>query len=216
MNAIESCFDPVDSEVQDIKTHQRALGNCRRCAQMIGPVVMGQAVNSPILSIGQAPGDREGPAGRPFAWTAGKTLFNWFSGIGVDEELYRSRVYMAAVCRCFPGKNPRGGDRVPSRQEIGNCRYWLEQEFRLLQPRLIIPIGKLAIAQLLPVGKLSNVIGQVHSLELGGRQVDLIPLPHPSGLSTWFKTEPGKTLLAQAMALIAGHPAWRETMSGPR
>lgn len=183
---------------------------------MIGPVVMGQAVNSPILSIGQAPGDREGPAGRPFAWTAGKTLFNWFSGIGVDEELYRSRVYMAAVCRCFPGKNPRGGDRVPSRQEIGNCRYWLEQEFRLLQPRLIIPIGKLAIAQLLPVGKLSNVIGQVHSLELGGRQVDLIPLPHPSGLSTWFKTEPGKTLLAQAMALIAGHPAWRETMSGPR
>ena len=180
---------------------------------MTGPGVMGRPVNSTILSSGQAPGDREGPAGRPFAWTAGTTLFNWFSGIGVDEELYRSRVYMAAVCRCFPGKNPQGGDRVPTRQEISNCRYWLEQEFRLLQPRLIIPIGKLAIAQLLPVNKLSDVIGQVHSLELGQRQVDVIPLPHPSGLSTWFKTEPGKTLLAHAMALIAGHPAWRETMS---
>ena len=199
-----------------IKAHQQALGNCGRCAKMTGPVVMGQPVYSRVMSIGQAPGDREGPAGRPFAWTAGKTLFSWFSGIGVDEELYRSRVYMAAVCRCFPGKNPRGGDRVPSRREISNCRYWLEQEFGLLQPRLIIPIGKLAIAQLLPVNKLSDVIGQVHALDLGGRQVDVVPLPHPSGLSTWFKTEPGKTLLAQAMALIAGHPAWRETMSAPQ
>lgn len=214
-NANESCFGPANWELQDIKAHQLGLGNCRRCAQMIGPVVMGQPVNSPVMSIGQAPGDREGPAGRPFAWTAGKTLFNWFSAIGVDEERYRSRVYMAAVCRCFPGKNPKGGDRVPSRQEVINCRYWLEQEFLLLQPRLIIPIGKLAIAQLLPVGKLSDVIGQAHSIELRRRQVDVIPLPHPSGLSTWFKTEPGKTLLAQAMALIAGHPAWRETMSAP-
>lgn len=202
--------------MQAIRAHQQALGKCERCPQMTGPVVMGKSINSRIMSIGQAPGDKEGPAGRPFAWTAGKTLFNWFSGIGVDEDQYRSHVYMAAVCRCFPGKNPKGGDRVPSQQEIINCRYWLEQEFQLLQPRLIIPIGKLAIAQLLPVGKLSSVIGQVHSIELGGRQVDLIPLPHPSGLSTWFKTEPGKTLLAQAMALIAGHPAWRETMSAPR
>ncbi len=170
---------------------------------------MGRPVNSKVLSIGQAPGDREGPAGRPFAWTAGKTLFNWFAGIGVDEEQYRSHVYMAAVCRCFPGKNPKGGDRVPSKQEISNCRYWLEQEFQLMQPNLIIPIGKLAIAQLLPVSKLSDVIGQVHAL--GGQTVDVIPLPHPSGLSTWFKTAPGKILLAQAMELIAAHPAWQET-----
>ena len=172
---------------------------------------MGRPVNSRVISIGQAPGDREGPAGRPFAWTAGKTLFNWFACIGVDEEQYRSHVYMAAVCRCFPGKNPKGGDRVPSKQEISNCRYWLEQEFQLMQPSLIIPIGKLAIAQLLPVSKLSDVIGQVHALELGGQAVDVIPLPHPSGLSTWFKMEPGKTLLAQAMELIAAHPAWQET-----
>ncbi len=212
----------MNSETQTITAHQQALGNCRRCPQMTGPVVMGRPVNSPVMSIGQAPGDREGPAGRPFAWTAGKTLFNWFAGIGVDEEQYRSHVYMAAVCRCFPGKNPKGGDRVPSKQEISNCRYWLEQEFQLMQPNLIIPIGKLAIAQLLPVSRLSDVIGQVHALvlhqsyldgvlELGGQTVDVIPLPHPSGLSTWFKMEPGKTLLAQAMGLIAAHPAWQET-----
>ncbi len=200
-------------EIQSIAAHQQILGSCCRCPQMIGPVVMGSPLNSRIISIGQAPGDREGPAGRPFAWTAGKTLFNWFAGIGVDEQQYRSHVYMAAVCRCFPGKNPKGGDRLPSKQEISNCRYWLEQEFQLLKPGLIIPIGKLAIAQLMPVGRLSDVIGQVHILELAGQSVDVIPLPHPSGLSTWFKTEPGKTLLGQAMDLIAGHPAWRESMS---
>lgn len=196
-----------------IKLHQQALSHCSRCAQMIGPVVMGKPVNSRIISIGQAPGDREGPAGKPFAWTAGKTLFNWFAGIGVDEEQYRSHVYMAAVCRCFPGKNPKGGDRVPSKQEISNCRYWLDQELQLLKPGLIIPIGKLAIVQLLPVRKLGDVIGQSHSLELGGEMVDVIPLPHPSGLSTWFKTEPGKTLLIQALTLIEAHPVWQESMS---
>jgi len=180
---------------------------------MIGPVVMGKPVNSRVISIGQAPGDREGPAGKPFAWTAGKTLFNWFAGIGVNEAQYRSHVYMAAVCRCFPGKNPKGGDRVPSKSEISNCRYWLEQELQILKPDLIIPIGKLAIAQLLPVSRLSDVIGQLHPLELDGKTVDVIPLPHPSGLSTWFKTEPGKMLLTQAMSLIKAHPAWQESVS---
>ena len=89
---------------------------------MIGPVVTGQALLSKVMLIGQAPGDREGAAGKPFAWTAGKTLFQWFEGIGLDEHSFRSRVYMAAVCRCFPGKKPRGGDRVPDAGEIERCR----------------------------------------------------------------------------------------------
>ena len=82
------------------------------------PPVVGQPVRSPVLLLGQAPGDKEPKLQRPFAWTAGKTLFKWFSGIGLNEEEVRERVYMAAVCRCFPGKKPRGGDRVPSPQEI--------------------------------------------------------------------------------------------------
>jgi uracil-DNA glycosylase len=176
---------------------------------MLGPVVTGQAVASPVMLIGQAPGDKEGPAGRPFAWTAGKTLFKWFDSIGLDEPGFRSRVYMAAVCRCFPGKNPKGGDRVPNQGEIDNCRAWLQREFELLQPRLLIPVGKLAIAQFMPVDKLADIIGKSHCIKLGERPCDLIPLPHPSGASTWHRTEPGKTLLQQALALIQAHPAWQ-------
>ena len=196
--------------LQAIISHQKALRLCHDCPDMQGPVVTGNPVLSPVLLVGQAPGDKEGPAGKPFAWTAGKTLFRWFEQIGLAETAFRDRVYMAAVCRCFPGKLPRGGDRVPSREEITRCRRWLEAEMALLQPRLILPVGKLAIAQFLPVGKLTEVIGQRHRLRHQGHPFDLIPLPHPSGASTWHRTEPGRALLQQALALIGRHPAWRE------
>ena len=88
---------------------------------MIGRPVLGEPVISSVLLIGQAPGSREIDVRKPFAWTAGKTLFGWFGALGLDEATFRSRVYMAAVCRCFPGKNPGGGDRVPDAVEIRNC-----------------------------------------------------------------------------------------------
>jgi uracil-DNA glycosylase len=184
---------------------------------MIGPSVAGQAVMSPVMLIGQAPGVKEGPAGRPFAWTAGKTLFGWFAGIGLDEEQFRSRVYMAAVCRCFPGKAKSGGDRVPSPDEVARCSKHMEAEVRILRPRLVIPVGKLAIAQLYPdIDKLSDVVGEQRRGELVGHAFDVIALPHPSGASTWHYTEPGKSLLARALRLIEQHEAWRTLIDSAR
>src|SRR5512132_2039954 len=108
---------------------------------MIGPVVTGVPVMSPVMLIGQAPGVKEGPAGKPFAWTAGKTMFGWFASLGMTEEAFRERVYMAAVCRCFPGKATRGGgDRVPSTEEIARCSRHLVREVQMLRPRLVIPV----------------------------------------------------------------------------
>ncbi len=189
--------------------HQARLRRCHRCPDMQGPPVTGQPVVSPVLLVGQAPGPKEIVEHRPFAWTAGKTLFGWFATLGVEEATFRNQVYMAAVCRCFPGKNPRGGDRVPSREEIANCAPWLEEEINLLQPRLLLPVGKLAIARFMPVNKLNNVVGQRFRIEHAGHAMDCIPLPHPSGASTWHRTEPGKSLLQKALRLIARHPAWK-------
>ncbi len=189
--------------------HQQSLRQCRRCQNMIPPVVMGQPVASKVLLVGQAPGDKEGIMGRPFAWTAGKTLFKWFASIGLEEETFRSRVYMAAVCRCFPGKNPKGGDRVPTVDEIHNCSIWLDAEIELLRPELIIPVGKLAIEQFMDVGRLVDVIGHEFVLEENGRLIDVIPLPHPSGASTWHRTKPGISLLKKSLMLIERHPAWK-------
>lgn len=178
---------------------------------MIPPVIVGNPANSAIMSVGQAPGIHEGKVQKPFGWTAGKTLFQWFESIDVVEEKYREQVYMAAVCRCFPGKNPKGsGDRVPNQQEIETCSYWLQQEYQIIQPKLIIPIGRLAIEQYLKFKVLTDVIGKQHTQQLGDLNVDIIPLPHPSGLSTWYRKSPGKELLQEALQLIKHHSAWQE------
>lgn len=196
-----------------LAAHQAALSACRQCPQMIGPVVVGTPVAAKILQIGQAPGPHEGRLGRPFAWTAGKNLFRWYATIGVAEEQFRQRVYMAAVCRCFPGKNPKGGDRLPDAAEIERCGKWMQREVEILRPALVIPVGKLAIAQMFDSPRLDAVVGRLHRLSYLGVETDVIPLPHPSGLSTWFKVEPGKSLLAEALRLIATHPVWQETFS---
>lgn len=198
-----------------LRKHVARLSACHACPNMIGPVVSGLPVMSPVMLIGQAPGTREGPAGKPFAWTAGKTMFGWFAQLGLAEEAFRNRVYMAAVCRCFPGKaTGGGGDRVPDAGEIERCSVHLHTELKLIKPQLVIPVGKLAIAQLYPdIDKLTEVIGQKRTGTLAGQTFDVIALPHPSGASTWHRTEPGKTLLAQALAKIGAHPAWKSVLA---
>lgn len=204
---------PVSTLVQ-LKRHIAQLRGCRDCSEMIGPVVTGLPVVSPVMLIGQAPGVREGPAGKPFAWTAGKTMFSWFASIGLTEEPFRERIYMAAVCRCFPGKAKGGGDRVPSAGEVERCGRHLAREVELLRPRLVIPVGKLAIAQIVPgAAQLADIVGAPRRGELAGAAFDVIALPHPSGASTWHRMEPGKTLLARALREISLHEAWRSVLA---
>lgn len=199
-----------------LSAHRAALLACRRCPGVVPPVVCGPAVSSPIYLLGQAPGPHEAGIGHPFAWTAGRTLFRWFGSLGVDEATFRSRVYMAAVLRCFPGKASRGGgDRVPAPDEIERCASWIRAELDLLRPALVIAVGKLAITQVAgrPVPRLDEVVGPVHRGAFHGHPVDWIALPHPSGLSAWPKVEPGRSLLASTLSSLGRHPAWRRCFS---
>ena len=133
-----------------LEHHVAALLRCRRCPRMQSTPVSGGAIVSDVMIIGQAPGPREPTLKRPFAHTAGRTLFRWFEQFcGMNEAAVRSKIYFAAVCRCFPGKNSGGSDRVPAPDEI-----------RILQPRLIIPVGRLAIVQFIDCPKLEDVIGR--------------------------------------------------------
>jgi uracil-DNA glycosylase len=173
--------------------------------------ISGGPILSKIMLVGQAPGTKEPILGRPFAWTAGKAMFKWFEQeAGVSELEFRQTIYMAAVCRCFPGKNLNGGDRVPAKDEIERCADWMRREIELIQPELIIPVGKLAITQFLPiVPMLTELIGKAMRIERFGHSFDLIPLPHPSGASPWHRIEPGKTLTRQALSMIKEHPTWK-------
>ena len=192
-----------------LRAHVAELHACRKCPRMASAPVSGPPVRSEVMLVGQAPGVREPQLGRPFAWTAGKTLFRWFEeACGFGENVFRSSIYMAAVCRCFPGKHPKGsGDRVPDEEEIANCAPWMTREIELLRPKLVIPVGKLAIGQFVTADKLSEVIGRRIPLERGGVEFEVIALPHPSGASTWHRTEPGKSLLRKALKLLGQDPA---------
>ena len=190
--------------------HVAHLLRCRRCLRMQSTPVSGGAVLSNVMLVGQAPGPREPVLQRPFAYTAGKTMFRWFEQFcGLNESAVRSTIYFAAVCRCFPGKTPAGGDRVPAPDEVQNCSSWMDEEIKILKPRLVIPVGRLAIAQFIDCRKLEDVIGRGFRVERAGHRLDLIPLPHPSGASPWHKISPGKELLEKAMRKIARHPSMR-------
>ncbi len=199
----------ASSVLRRLRVLHAELDGCTTCPNMIRPVVHGAPVASGILLVGQAPGPREGSFGRPFAWTAGKTMFRWFEeALGASEDEFRAKVYIAAVARCFPGKAPGGGDRRPDGDEIAACRTYLARETDILQPKLILPVGTLAIEQVLGTKKekLNDLIGTSRRAEYHGVVADVVPLPHPSGASPWHRIEPGKTLLGKALALIAKHP----------
>lgn len=191
-----------------LDAHCAALAGCRACGhEDPGVVPIISPARSPrVMLVGQAPGQVETSAGerRAFAGRAGKTMFRWLGSIGVDEATFRTRVYIAAVTRCYPGPSASGrGDRVPSRQEQEMCGRWLDDELRIIRPKLLIPVGKLAMEKFLHSAPLDQLIGRIHETEHVGGRSRVIPLPHPSGASSWVNAPAHKRLLERALALIA-------------
>jgi uracil-DNA glycosylase len=155
------------------------------------------------MLVGQAPGKTEVVDRRPFAGRAGRTLFRWFASVGISEQVARQRIYIAAITRCFPGSSPSGrGDRVPSPLQIANCSSWLEAEIEIVRPAVIIPVGRLAIERFLGNGLLSDLVGRAHVLSgMPGSPV-AIPLPHPSGASSWIHAPGHMDLVRRSLDLI--------------
>jgi uracil-DNA glycosylase len=190
-----------------LDAHCAALSACRQCGHEDPCVVpiLSPARAPRVMLVGQAPGQVETGEGerRAFAGRAGKTMFRWLDRIGVDEPTFRSRVYIAAVTRCYPGPHPSGrGDRVPSRLEQERCGAWLSAELSTIRPRLLIPVGKLAIEKFLPPSPLDQLIGRVHEVTHVGGPSLVIPLPHPSGASSWVNLPQNRTLLERALDLL--------------
>jgi uracil-DNA glycosylase len=195
----------------EFAAHLETLFLCRACPNVQGQPVTGAVAGARVLLVGQAPGPHEREERKPFAYTAGRRLFAWFAGLGVDEAAFRARVYIAAVIRCFPGRDAKsGGDRVPDEGEIARCASHLDREIALLAPRLVIAVGTLASAQLTGISQLKDAVGVKHRVRRAGRAFDVVVLPHPSGRSTWLNKPENAALLQESLQLIAAHPAWRK------
>ena len=187
-----------------LDAHRAALARCRRCR--LGPgirPIVSQAMNPRVMLIGQAPGKVEAGSGKPFSGRAGRTLFRWLERAGLDEAAARETIYISAITRCFPGAHPSGrGDRVPSREEQSRCADWLESELRIIRPKLLIPVGRLAIERFLPKLPLNELIGTRRVVKHAGGLSAIIPLPHPSGASSWIHQSGNRRLVDRAIELI--------------
>ena len=196
----------IDSQRQLDEIHAR-MRLCRLCLQagyeIFPRAIFSGTVEARLMIIGQAPGITEKEAGRPFNAGSGSRLFQWLGRAGIDESWFRQTQYMTAVTKCYPGRAKSGsGDRVPSRREQALCRPFLEAEIRLVDPQLIIPVGRLAIGLFFPAAQpLAEIIGTEKQVD--GRWI--VPLPHSSGASRWHQTPENRARIEQAIQLIAKH-----------
>ena len=187
-----------------LERHREALAGCRRCALAPGirPIAATPARPRAML-VGQAPGKTEAVGGRPFAGAAGRTLFRWLARAGVDEGTAREHLYIGAVTRCYPGPSPSGrGDRVPTPAERARCRPWLDAELDLLRPSLLVTVGRLALEAVLGAMPLDQAVGRLHELRYAGGRAAVVPLPHPSGASSWIHAAEHQALLDRALGLL--------------
>jgi uracil-DNA glycosylase family 4 len=173
---------------------------CRACAEAGYPLeslpVVMEYTGQPAYILGQAPGIVEGRERRPWRGRAGIMLRRW---LAMEEEEFYETFYCASVTRCFPGRSPSGrGDRTPTAREQELCSFWREWEFGLLRPRLVVAVGGLAIKWTLGRSGLVDCVGK--RFEADGAAV--VPLPHPSGRSTWLNVEGNRARLARAFELI--------------
>jgi uracil-DNA glycosylase len=187
---------------------QTEMRTCRKCTQaghwVQPPAVTQGVVTARMMTIGQAPGITEVEVGRPFNAGAGKRLFQWLGQAGINEDWFRTTQYMTSVTKCYPGRAKGGsGDRVPSRAEQKLCYPFLEEECQLVNPEVIIPIGRLAIGLFYPkTMKLTEIIGTQKQSDSGAW---VVPLPHSSGASRWHQTEDNRALIEKAISLIKSH-----------
>lgn len=155
------------------------------------------------MLIGQAPGWREIATGLPFAHDAGKRLAGWMALAGVSLDDFRRRWYVTSVGKCYPGRKPGASvDSPPSRAELAIWAPILDEELRLLVPRLVVLVGGLAHRHAFgATARLDDLVGRELSWERAPG-ASVLTLPHPSGASTWLNDHQRAALWRRAIELL--------------
>ena len=186
--------------VRTLAELHRTIAGCRLCPAVTPPPILWAREGQRALIVGQAPGITEPQRGLPFAGAAGRKLITWLAPLGItDHESMLERFAFAAVAKCYPGRSPGGrGDRAPDRAERARCLPWTDALVRLCDPVVVIPVGRLAIDDWLGPAPLGEVVGR--RFERDGRVV--VPLPHPSGASSWTNHAANRALVERAVAQL--------------
>jgi DNA polymerase len=170
-------------EIRKHKGEHCGFEVCETATQLVpgeGPA------SASIVIVGEAPGAKEDAAGVPFVGAAGKFLDTLLAAAGVA----RDDVFITNVVKARPPKN-----RDPKPAEVAHHWPWLEQQLAIIEPQLIVPLGRHALARFAPDAKIAEAHG--HVLETGGRR--LFPLYHPA--AALYNGGLRATLMADAQAL---------------
>ena len=186
-----------------LRVLQEEIRACTRCEDAgyipeARPLTAGDPA-APFMVIGQAPSRTAHETATFYRGPAGERLRSWFVEAGFTLEDFGTRVYLAAVTKCFPGRVPGSStDRLPSRAEQALCRPWLDREVEMVRPAVIVLFGGLAIGTFLSRAPLKELVGKTFDRD----GTTYIPLPHSSGASTWLNDPAHRALLAEGIGCL--------------
>ena len=179
--------------LKELYTQARACERCPQLAQTRTQVVFGAGnANADVLFVGEAPGGKEDEQGVPFVGAAGKLLSKLLEGVGLSRE----SVFIANVLKCRPPQN-----RDPLPQEIERCEPWLWRQIELIEPIVVITLGRYATGLLRgEMVPLNSVRGKPEVRVIGTRAVRLFPVLHPA--AALYRRDPNLRLLEEDFARI--------------
>lgn len=169
---------------------------CTRCglSESRTQVVFGSGnADADLLFVGEAPGAEEDRTGLPFVGRSGQLLTTMLAEVGIERE----DVFIANTLKCRPP-----GNRDPLPSEIETCRPWLEEQIRLIEPRVLATLGNFATKLLRedPTG-ITRVHGVPMQKRMGGREVTLFPLFHPAAA---LRSKSVADLMRRDISTLAG------------
>ena len=150
------------------------VANCQKCPLYKSTTKSVPGEGNPkaeVMFIGEAPGFNEDQQGRPFVGQAGKLLDELLSSIKVA----RSDVFIANVVKHRPPEN-----REPLPAEIEACREYLDRQIEIIQPKIIVTLGRFSLEKFIPGVKISQVHGLARFVEINGRKIIILPMFHPA------------------------------------
>jgi DNA polymerase len=159
-----------------IKQLFNAMVCCTRCELAVGrtQVVVGVgSAEASLMFVGEAPGQKEDEAGRPFVGNAGRLL----DKLLVENKIARDDVFITNIVACRPPKN-----RTPKAGEVRAHAPWIEEQLRLVQPAVIVTLGRIALTYFIPKAKVTQIRGKAQKIERSGLEFMLLPTLHPSAV----------------------------------
>jgi len=164
----------LEEKKKELKKITQKVANCRRCSlykNTTKPVPGEGDPQAEVMFIGEAPGYWEDQQGRPFVGQAGKLLNELLQLI----KLPRESAFITNVIKHRPP-----GNRDPLPEEIEACREFLDTQIKIIDPKVIVTLGRFSLNKFLPGEFISKIHGQARFVEFAGRKRIVIPMYHPA------------------------------------